>query len=156
MARRRPSQTRKPAERPACKDCGSTTRRLQQTGARTWRCVTCVRERRAATRRTAHGRYVEATYGITENEYWALYEAQGGRCYICQRATGRSKRLAVDHDHSCCPETPACGRCVRGLLCKLCNRDVLGHLRDSIEALQRGIDYLTNPPARRVLTRFQH
>jgi hypothetical protein len=72
-----------------------------------------------------------------------LYEAQGGRCYICQRATGARRRLAVDHNH-------ATGE-VRGLLCKPCNRDVLGHLRDNTEALQRAIDYLTNPPARRVL-----
>ncbi|MGH7867573.1 MAG: endonuclease domain-containing protein, partial [Candidatus Dormibacteraceae bacterium] len=36
-------------------------------------------------------------------------------------------------------------------LCKPCNRDVLGHLRDDPAALQRAIDYLTNPPARAVL-----
>jgi hypothetical protein len=28
----------------------------------------------------------------------------------------------------------------------------LGHFRDEVAAFQRGIDYLTNPPARRVLS----
>ena len=105
------------------------------------------------TRKTAHGKYVLATYGITEDQYWAIYEVQGGRCYGCRRASGRSKRLAVDHDHACCPELPACGKCVRGLLCAHCNRDVLGHLRDEIAAFYRFIEYLTDPPARRVLGR---
>jgi hypothetical protein len=36
---------------------------------------------------------------------------------------------------------------VRGLLCSTCNSRVLGHLRDSTEALERAIDYLHNPPA---------
>ncbi|WP_424923390.1 endonuclease VII domain-containing protein [Actinocrispum wychmicini] len=69
---------------------------------------------------------------------------QGGRCAICQRATGRGKRLAVDHNH-------ATGE-VRGLLCKPCNRDVLGHLRDDVSAFERAIVYLTDPPARRMLS----
>lgn len=32
-----------------------------------------------------------------------------------------------------------------------CNKGVLGHLRDSIEAFQRAIDYLDNPPAVRAI-----
>lgn len=106
---------------------------------------------KAQRRDAAHAAYVLATYGITGEQYWTIYDAQGGRCYGCQRATGRGKRLSVDHDHACCPELPACGKCVRGLLCKPCNRDVLGHLRDEVAAFQRFIDYLTNPPARAVL-----
>ena len=78
-------------------------------------------------------------YGITGQEYWAIYEYQGKRCYICQRATGVRKRLSVDH----CHETGI----VRGLLCQRCNRDVLGHLRDDPEAFWRGAQYLQNPPA---------
>lgn len=80
-----------------------------------------------------------ATYGITAEEYWAIYEHQGGCCYICQRATGVRKRLSVDH----CHET---GR-VRGLLCTGCNRNVLGHLRNCVMALARAIIYLLFPPA---------
>src|SRR5690606_35002465 len=84
-------------------------------------------------------------------QYETLYRAQGGRCYICQRATGKSKNLAVDHDHSHCPREQGCKDCVRGLLCSRCNHDLLGHCRDSVEMLQRAIDYLKDPPARRIL-----
>lgn len=79
-------------------------------------------------------------YGLSAAEYWAIYEYQNGKCYICERAKGTGKRrLSVDHDH----ETGL----VRGLLCLPCNRDILGHLRDSVAALLRAIRYLTNPPA---------
>lgn len=98
-----------------------------------------------ASQMAAHGRWVLQTYGITSEQYWALYEAQGGVCAICQRAKGTARRkLSVDHNHKT-------GE-VRGLLCGPCNRDVLGHLRDDPAALRRGADYLENPPARRVLT----
>lgn len=84
-------------------------------------------------------------YGITGEEYWAVYRYQLGRCFICERATGTRKRLSVDH----CHETGV----VRGLLCQRCNRDVLGHLRDDVAAFERVIDYLQEPPAVRVLGR---
>lgn len=81
-----------------------------------------------------------ATYGITAEQYWQIYEFQGGCCYICQRAKGTGrKRLSVDH----CHETGL----VRGLLCHPCNRDVLGHLRDEKDAFLRGWHYLDTPPA---------
>lgn len=86
---------------------------------------------------------MKAEYGITGEQYWALYQFQNGRCWICQRATGKTKRLAVDHDH----ETGE----VRGLLCGRCNHDVLGHLRDDPELIMRAAHYLWSPPARRVL-----
>lgn len=85
----------------------------------------------------------QQVYGISADEYWALYRYQLGRCFICERATGARKRLSVDHCH-------ATGR-VRGLLCQRCNRDILGHLRDEIVAFERAIDYLSEPPAFRIL-----
>lgn len=95
---------------------------------------------------------MERTYSITEAQYQALYEAQGGLCALCRRAKGTgAKRLAVDHDHACCPGPVSCGECVRGLLCTSCNKGVFGHLRDEVAAFDRGKDYLLNPPARRVL-----
>ena len=91
----------------------------------------------------SHDNRVVKIYGLSSGDYDRLYEIQEGKCYICRRATGASKRLAVDHNH-------VTGE-VRGLLCKLCNRDVLGHLRHDIEAFKRAIEYLENPPARRLL-----
>ena len=95
------------------------------------RCRPCVSK-------AAHAKRIEETYGITAEQYAELLAYQDGACYICRRKPV-SKRLAVDHDH-------ATGY-VRGLLCKACNRDVLGHLRDDLASLQRAIDYLTLPPA---------
>lgn len=86
----------------------------------------------------AHARHILKTYGITAQEYQAIYEFQDSRCYICRFATGRYKRLAVDHCH-------ATG-VVRGLLCKFCNR-LLGVARDSVEFFERAAEYLRNPPA---------
>ena len=79
--------------------------------------------------KTAWAKRIEDTYGITAEQYLELLEFQDGRCYICHRRPA-SKRLAVDHDHGT-------GE-VRGLLCKACNRDVLGHLRDDAAALAAG------------------
>lgn len=98
----------------------------------------------------AHQKRVGETFGLQPGQYAALLAHQGGRCFICHRRPV-SKRLAVDHDHSCCPGPTSCGKCVRGLLCRNCNRDVLGHLKDDVEALQRAIDYLRRPPAPEVL-----
>lgn len=119
----------------SCKDCGSTTRALKAPGPR---CATCHRERKKATREAAWARSLMVRYGITSEQYKALYEAQGGVCYICQRATGKRKRLAVDHDHKT--------GYVRGLLCSPCN-NILAHLRDDLLAAYRVVEYLEKPPA---------
>lgn len=131
-----------------CKDCGPGLKRpAPHPGPR---CATHHRAARRAARDAAHDAYVLRTYGITGDQYWALYAAQGARCALCQRATGRSKRLAVDHDHRCCVSVPTCGQCVRGLLCRTCNK-LLGHLRDDPDAFRRGSAYLEWPPAQAVI-----
>lgn len=80
-------------------------------------------------------------YGITLEQYAAMYEAQEGKCAICgehgEQFTpgngGKSKTLVVDHDHST-------GR-LRKLLCAGCNK-ALGGFRDSTEVLQKAVAYL--------------
>lgn len=119
----------------SCKDCGSTTRALKAPGPR---CATCLRDLKKAQKRAAHGRWILKTYGLTLEQYEALYEAQGGVCWICQRATGKVRRLAVDHDHKT--------GYVRGLLCKPCN-SVLAHFRDDDITAARAVSYLMYPPA---------
>ena len=132
------------AHRKPCIDCtdeGITTKRkAPHPGPR---CATHHRVKRRARSTVTWSQRIWETYGITEGEYWEIYEHQDNRCFICQRATGVRKRLSVDHCH-------ATGT-VRGLLCTSCNRNVLGHLRDDPEALERAADYLRNPPAVEVL-----
>lgn len=129
--------------RKRCSDCdkqGITTFRVIKGRGR---CATHLRELRRSESRKTHGAHIQRTYGITSEEYDALYEAQGGVCAICQRAKGTGRRrLAVDHCHKT-------GE-VRGLLCKTDNV-YLGRLRDDPEAFRRAAAYLENPPARKVL-----
>jgi Recombination endonuclease VII len=131
----------------ACKTCGSTTRAVRRPGPR---CATCARATRRTQRTQRHGNHVLRDFGLTVDQYWGIYAAQGGRCALCRVANGRARRLAVDHDHACCPSVPTCGRCVRGLLCSVCNQ-WLGHVRDAVGFGYRFVDYLTTPPATAVL-----
>jgi hypothetical protein len=101
----------------------------------------------------AANRRVENVYGITGEQYDAIYAEQGGLCPGCRKANGRTKRLSVDHDHSCTaghPPEVGCPLCVRGLLCGRCNR-YLGIIGDDPEILESFARYLRDPPARRIL-----
>ena len=148
----------RPAKKRVCKDCKNPRRNAKYQGPRCWTCNKEFKGVRSAARKAKH---VETNFGITEEEYQAIYEAQGGYCYLCRRARGTGKyRLAVDHDHELAkqhdhPEEQGCWLCVRGLLCRSCNRNVFGHLRDEIAAFERGKEYLLNPPARAVLAKMR-
>jgi hypothetical protein len=91
----------------------------------------------------AHWRTIRAIYGLTRDEWNWLRQRQDNRCALCAE-TGVA-RLAVDHDHSCCPAGRACKKCIRGMLCGTCNR-MLGHI-DAKPALRaRFADYLDGRP----------
>jgi len=81
-------------------------------------------------------------YGITAADYDAMLAKQGGGCAICGEACSSGRRLAVDHNHACCPGDKTCGRCVRGLLCGACNQGI-GKLGDSPRLLIAAASYLT-------------
>lgn len=137
---------------PKCVDCialrGSCFRKCPYPGPR-------CREHHLAGRRDKkirrHRSTVEKKYNLPPGGYDAIYVAQGGKCYICRRATGKSKNLSVDHSHAHCDYQGSCGDCVRCLACTKCNRGVLGHLRDDPEALRRAIEVVTRLPAQDVL-----
>ncbi|MFD8594570.1 endonuclease VII domain-containing protein [Kitasatospora sp. NPDC059646] len=102
-------------------------------------CSTC---RTASRRAASRGARLQATYGLTAEEYQRLFEAQGGACAICQET--RRTNLAVDH----CHKTQA----LRGLLCQRCNGQLLARgARDRPEVLRRAADYLEDYPAWKVL-----
>lgn len=74
-----------------------------------------------------------AQLGVTAEEYAARGEAQKGLCAICGKVCSTGRRLAQDHCH-------VTGK-IRDLLCHSCNTS-LGGFKDSIEVLQKAIDYL--------------
>jgi hypothetical protein len=74
-------------------------------------------------------------YGITVEEYDALFEVAGNKCGICgtPHTDKPYGRLNVDH----CHET---GK-VRGVLCSPCNTG-LGNLGDDIKSVKLALAYL--------------
>lgn len=77
-------------------------------------------------------------YGLSLEQYDAIFQAQDGLCMVCRHPEtlfrrGRTSPLSVDHDHQ--------DGHVRGLLCNRCNR-ALGLLRDDPEVVEALLTYL--------------
>lgn len=86
-------------------------------------------ERARAQSRRAQLKY---QYGITPEQYDAMFEAQRGKCAICG-CPPNGKLLATDHCHST--------EQVRGLLCTSCNTSI-GLLKHDPVLLRRAADYI--------------
>jgi hypothetical protein len=112
------------------------------------RCATHYRLFRKGQKARAAEKRVEVTFGITPEQYNLLYRLQGGKCYVCRKSTGARKRLAVDHDHRCCPGPKSCGKCVRGLACGHCNHDILPWVGDRASDWTRVANALREPIGR--------
>ena len=73
-------------------------------------------------------------YNVTKEWYDKQLEAQDGGCAICGSKLPRgnsSNTFHIDHNHNCCSNgCNSCGKCVRGLLCSVCNTR-LGILEDT-------------------------
>lgn len=80
-------------------------------------------------------------FGMTGAEYDAMLAIQGGVCAICGLPCPSGNRLAVDHDHACCPGKTSCGKCIRSLLCMHCNSG-LGCFRYSAALMLTAAEYL--------------
>ena len=127
--------------KPACRGCGSTTRKLGHPGPRCLGCWRIEKKRRSLARKDG---YQQKTYGITQDEKQQVIDAQDGGC-ICAPWTGydgRTRDLSTDHDHKT--------GVVRGVLCKHCN-DLLGRIRDDPAYFRLMLQYLEDPPAVKVL-----
>ena len=94
---------------------------------------------------------LKTKYGMTPEQYEALWRTQDCACAICRKGivlytTGDKAMTAnVDHDH----ETGE----VRGLLCLHCNA-AIGYFSDDPTLLVRGLNYLHNPPNGRKVVRL--
>lgn len=62
-------------------------------------------------------------------------------CDICGENV-QEGRINVDHDHSCCPGQQTCGNCLRGILCRGCNR-AIGSFRENPQNIYNAYTYLT-------------
>lgn len=97
-------------------------------------------ERKERERRRRYGNWLLRNYGLTIEDYDALYDAQGGKCKICGTSQPRGRGgFHVDH----CHQTGI----VRGLLCTTCNM-MLGLAKDNKETLMKAIEYLSINQAR--------
>jgi hypothetical protein len=137
-------------EYPSCIDCLAADperrytrpRKIATAEGEPKRCASHLREFNTRQRKQARARQVERTYDITAEDNHALFLFQGGRCWLCRKATGATKSLAVDHDHATNE--------VRGRLCGPCNQ-FIGKLGDDPEAARRLVAYLTgDTPYRRL------
>lgn len=79
-------------------------------------------------------------FGLTPEQYAEIAKEQNGVCAICGRPEttidpryGKTRQLAVDHDH-------ATGK-IRGLLCRFCNT-ALGLLDDDSERMEKAAAYV--------------
>lgn len=85
-------------------------------------------------RSRAHWAWIKRKYGLTKEQWLAIFDAQGERCAICRAQEPKSAHgWHTDHDHKT-------GE-VRGILCHLCNR-MLGFARDEPARLRAGASYL--------------
>lgn len=80
-------------------------------------------------------RHLKHNYGITPAQKSNMVSEQGGKCASCGDLFKSPFHTHVDHVHGATPPK------VRGILCSSCNL-MLGHARDSVSRLTKGICYL--------------
>lgn len=114
-----------------CSVCGPVkirARARRKDGAHSWRCAKADDAyNRAPRNRPNQDRFRK--YGISEDIFKDMWQAQGNKCAICSLPCNP----VVDH----CHETGL----VRGLLCATCN-SALGMFKDSLDSLRKAIAYL--------------
>jgi hypothetical protein len=96
-------------------------------------------------RKKSNRKYRISSYGLTQESFDLLLEAQRNACGMCHEPFGVGQLIHVDHDHACCR-----GRIDRAesasadCLCHTCSI-ALGHIEHRY-AMAR--TYLDNPPVR--------
>lgn len=139
------------AVEPECIDClkeydGRPTRprKIVTPEGQPKRCTTHLRRFTTRQRQLNRASHVERTYDISAKDAGDLLVYQGGRCWICGKASGASKLLAVEHDHA--------DDWVRGRCCSTCNQFLTRQLGDDPVKAQRLVGYLSgDTPYRRML-----
>ena len=152
---------------------GTSTQCLACRGKdKTYECTICInghdtsecgRKKGGECRMCAKEKSLRYTYGLSLEDYKALYDIQKGKCAICGRKLAFMKvqdkpniegRSEIDHAHILKKQKikPSKKSTVRGILCggrwSGCNIK-LGKI-DNIEWLTNALLYLTNPPAQQL------
>ena len=83
-------------------------------------------------------RYLLNTYGLTQPIYAQMVAYNCNACYICLRKPKKGKHLYIDHDH-------VSGQ-IRGLLCWLCNKYLIGRRRKEHAYLFKAAAYYLEMP----------
>ena len=127
-----------------CKSCGEVKPILEfyphkkSKGGYIRHCKVCVslqRKKKYCSKKT-RAAHIKSKYGLSEEDYTALFEKQQGKCSICGKHDPKDYHgLCVDHDHNT-------GK-IRGLLCHNCN-SALGNFYDNVDYLLSAVDYLRN------------
>ena len=131
-----------------CRECGETKpldefydKKDMKDGKQS-HCKSCHNARKAAWREAnpeqdaEHKRrsHLKRKYGITEEQYDAMLEAQDGKCACCGTTEpGGTGTFHVDHCHDSDE--------IRGLLCKACNIGI-GELGDNLDGVWQAMLYL--------------
>ena len=126
-----------------CKPHSEFTRQASSPDGFYYYCKLCRKDLRAATaerdREYQRRKHITSAYGLSTDEYNAMWNYQNGRCAICNKTAhetnSKGNRLHVDHCHDT-------GK-VRGLLCSPCNKG-LGQFSDDISRLAGAIKYLNH------------
>lgn len=104
----------KTVPRNRCRSCASANNKTREMYYRLWS--------------------VKRRYGLSADDYAALYERASSSCEVCGRREDEVPGfLCIDHCHV--------SNRVRGLLCRNCN-SAIGKLGESASMLQKAIEYL--------------
>ena len=82
-------------------------------------------------------KYMMKKFGITEEQYQQMLEAQDHRCAICKQHESHFKnRLAIEHNHK--------NGIIRGLACYICNRYIIAMVDKYPNRIVPAIEYVKN------------
>lgn len=125
-------------------DKGFTLRGGQSGGARGPTCQVCIAILQKYSEYIPKNVHLITNHGISLVDYLKLLAAQGFSCCIDGAKPNESGyRLAIDHDHNCCPGRWGCKNCVRGLICSGCNT-LIGYLETKKDLIAKCNEYLGN------------
>lgn len=138
-----------------CKSCNDTyIFQGKRNNSSSWYCQKCYymyRKLKSEKSFRSGGGNFFSQHGITFGQYLEIYMSQEGKCKICNYQPDNNRLLCIDHDHSCCPtgalKMQSCGNCIRGLLCKSCNK-MLGFYENHCGSLSLDVfdKYLVDTP----------